>query len=588
MSGKPDRAKIGFFARARQAFRSPLAWILLVAALVRVAGLTWGMPASDGWDNDGIAPRDFLPGLIETFSPGHYFTYPPAQFVLLALASLPVTIVMIAKAPSLAPAAIIAEAVKVPYMTAYAVIARAVAIAMSLGIIYAIAKMVELVAGRRAGLCAALVAATNVILTYYGQTSNLDVPYLFWASLSLLALVRTLVLEQPVLLRRVAIFAALAVATKDQAYALFVLTLPITVLSWVISDRWPRRHLGLVARELAIAAVLGAVLLFVVDGAVVNPSGFRERVAFLTGPASQPYAYYSADLRGRMLAAWDSVVKFESYYPIVYAPIIAYGLFFALGTPGASKKIAALVPFVAILSYTLFFNCVARRTEHRFLLPQMTLWAAYGGTGAGAVLGVEKRWLRSAAVIVLGGALALGAFLAIDVEANLLMDPRYDAEAWMRAHVQPGDTIEIHGKNVYLPRFPRQAHVTRVGLDAVGSRNPLPGVTELQEPFTAIDDRRPKWIVVDEGFGGQILRDSNAAKQTSGRVFSEMQLATKDNADITTFFNELVAEKLGYKRVHLSTWTSRIWPRLDIHASTARDVWIFERQDPPPAPVNQD
>ena len=565
-------------SRIRNAFASPLAWILLVAALVRVVGLTWGLPASDGWDNDGIAPRDFLPGLIETFTPGHYFTYPPAQFVILAIASLPVTIVMVARAPSLAPAAIVAEAVKVPYMTAYAVIARAVAIGMSIGIIYAIAKMVELVAGRRAGICAALVAATNVILTYYGQTTNLDVPYLFWASLSLYALVRAIVEEEPRLLRRVAICGALAVATKDQAYAIFVLTLPIILISWPISDRWARKNFGLYAKELAVAALLGAFLLLLVDGAILNPSGFRERVAFLTGPASQPYAYYSPDATGRLLAALDSVIKFQSYYPIAYAPLIAFGFLFALGTPGGKNRLAALVPFFAIVSYTLFFNCVARRTEHRFLLPQMTLWAAYGGIGADALLGVTNRAMRAFASVVLAGCLAWGAFLAVDVEANLLLDPRYDAEAWLRANVKPGETIEVHGKNVYLPRFPPQAHVVRVGMDAPGSRNPLPGVDEKQDAFTDIAARGPEWIVVDEGFGGQILRDAYAAPTSSGRVFSQMQIATSTNADITSFFQSLVSGKLGYERVHLSTWTSRIWPRLDIHASTARDVWIFKKR----------
>jgi hypothetical protein len=166
-------------------------------------------------------------------------------------------------------------------------------------------------------------------------------------------------------------------------------------------------------------------------------------------------------------------------------------------------------------------------------------------------------------------------FLVIDVDANLILDPRYDAEAWLREHVQPGDVIEVHGKNVYLPRFPAQAHVIRVGLDPTSSRNPLPGVEEKQEAFTSIAARAPRWIVVDEGYGGQILRDANAGPTASGRVFSQMQIATSTNADVTTFFTGLVSGKLGYTRVHLSTWTSTFWPRLDIHASTARDVWIF-------------
>ncbi len=574
------------FAAWRERFiaglRTPLGWILLAAALIRLVGLTWGLPSSDGWDNDGIAPRDFLPGLIETFTPGHYFTYPPAQFVVLAILSLPVTLVMIVSAPSLAPHDIIAEAVKVPFMTAYAVIARAVAIAMSVAIIWAVAKLVELAAGRRAGTLAGAACATNIILTYYGQTTNLDVPYLFWACLALLELARVLAHDDPHRLRRVAIFGALAVATKDQAYALFVLSIPLALFAWSVTSAFPRANARAVVKELAIAAGLGLGLLLFVDGALVNPSGFRERVAFLTGPASQPYAYYSADLHGRSLAALDSLLKFQSYYPLLYALPLAFGLV-RLGLLEKKSRIVALVPLFAIVSYTLFFNCVARRTEHRFLLPQMTLWGAYVGLGADWMLSLGPDILRRVTRVVLAIAVMWGAFLAVDVEANLLLDPRYDAEAWLRANVKPDDTIEVHGKNVYLPRFPAQAHVVRVGLDPVGGRNPLPGVEEKEDKFTDIAARHPDWIVVDEGFGGQIVRDAHASENTSGRVFSQMQLATKENADITTFFTGLVAETEGYKMVHLSTWTSSFWPRLDIHASTARDVWIFAPSGQAPA-----
>lgn len=574
-----------FFSRAiaklKEASRSPLAQILFIAMLVRLVGLTWGLPASDGWDNDGIAPRDFLPGLIETFTPGHYFTYPPAQFVLLTLISLPVTIVLLIKSPSLAPSAVIAEAVKVPYMTAFAVIARGVSIAMSLGIIYAVAKIVELAFGRRASLLAAAACAMNIILTYYGQTTNLDVPYLFWASLSFLMLARTIALHDPRLLRRAAIFAALAVATKDQAYALFVLGLPIPLVLWGFSARFVRENLRTVIRELAISAGIGLALLLFVDGALVNPSGFHARVAFLTGPASQPYAYYSADARGRMLAAFDSLAKFESYYPIVFVFPLAIGLFDTLRMKDRKLRIVALVPLFAIISFTIFFNCIARRTEHRFLLPQMTLWAAYVGIGCDRLLSLGPEIARRVFRVALAIAAMWGAFLAVDVEANLILDPRYDAEAYLREHVQPGDVVEVHGKNVYLPRFPAQAHVVRVGMDAIGSRNPLPGVEEKRDTFTDIAKRAPRWIVVDEGYGGQILRDAYAGPSSSGRVFSQMQIATSTNADVTTFFQGLVAGKLGYKRVHLSTWESTFWPRLDIHASTARDVWIFAPDSAP-------
>ena len=78
---------------ARDCLRSPLAWVVIVAGIIRIVGIGWGLPASDGWDNDGVAPRDYLAGLVETFTPGHFYTYPPVHLLLLAILTSPVTIV---------------------------------------------------------------------------------------------------------------------------------------------------------------------------------------------------------------------------------------------------------------------------------------------------------------------------------------------------------------------------------------------------------------------------------------------------------------------------------------------------------------
>lgn len=71
------------------AARAPLFWILVVATALRLFGLTWGLPAADGWDDDGVAPRNFLVGAVQSFMPGAFFTYPPLHMILLMLLTLP-------------------------------------------------------------------------------------------------------------------------------------------------------------------------------------------------------------------------------------------------------------------------------------------------------------------------------------------------------------------------------------------------------------------------------------------------------------------------------------------------------------------
>ena len=81
--------------------RNPLFWILMAAAGLRLSGLFWGLPASDGWDDDGFSPRNFLTALALTWKPGSYFTYPPLHALLLAILNLPSIILALLHTPSL-------------------------------------------------------------------------------------------------------------------------------------------------------------------------------------------------------------------------------------------------------------------------------------------------------------------------------------------------------------------------------------------------------------------------------------------------------------------------------------------------------
>ena len=136
-----------------------------------------------------ITARRTLPRPIidATFTPGRYYTYPPFHLALLAVLTLPVTIVAALRAPSFALHDVVGEILKVGYMTPIAYVARFVSLAMSLGIVFFLARIAEeLRAGelglvapsrdvrvRRAGWSAAAFAGANASLTYYAHTTNL-------------------------------------------------------------------------------------------------------------------------------------------------------------------------------------------------------------------------------------------------------------------------------------------------------------------------------------------------------------------------------------------------------------------------------
>ncbi len=582
-----------------RARKEPLFWLLVATAMLRLVGLGWGMPNSDGWDNDGVAPRDFLAGLVETFTPGSYYQYPPVHLALLGLLDAPVIVTALLKAPSLAPADVITEVLAVPYMTVIAYVARLVTLGMSLGIVYAVARIGEELRGKRAGLLAAATVAVSSSFTYYSHTTNLDVPYLFWGTLALLALVRAVVRAEPRTLRRVAVLGVLAIATKDQAYALFLGSVPVTLILWWALDPRIRAQPRELARELGIAAAIAVGLLLVADAVVFNPTGFAARVHFLLGSASQDYAQYSADELGRWLIVRDTVANFRLAYPPVFGLFVALGLLVETGLVPAlrhgrptarnpaserdgagagssdGRRVAAWIPLLAIVSFTIFFNCTARRTEHRFVLPQMVLWAVYSGVGLDLLLRVWPPILRTVTGLAVSVAFAMALFLCLDVDAMLLEDPRYDAEAWLREHVHPGDLIETYGNNVYLPRFPADARVTRVGPE--GRRSPLPGVVEVTAPFSEAYARKPRFLVITGGWVWRYLQDPKLA-DTTGRVLPPVQIAQGNDADATGFFRTLFFGQSEFKHVHEAVWSSTFWPNTNFHGSTGREIWIFQRE----------
>jgi hypothetical protein len=572
---RTDRA----LAAWRRARSQPLTWILIAMIGLRVVGITWGLPGSDAWEDDGIAPRDFLVGTVETYTPGHFFTYPPVHLIGLTLLTAPVWGWALAHARSLAPPDVIAAMIAVPIGTTLTLVARAVSAFMSLGIVYALAKIGEELRGPRAGILIALTVGLNAPLVYYGHTSNLDVPYLFWASLSLLELVRVMVHVDPKRMRRAFVLAALAIGTKDQAYALFLLGVPLAFGLWFATDARARKSAKGLARALAISAVLALVLLLLLDGAITNPSGFRQRVAFLLGPASQEHAYYAATWEGRFQILRGLALGFDRFYPWPFAPLVVLGIGAHIARARKDDErgrlAAGLLPLFAALSFVVCFNFAARRTEHRFALPEMLLAGVYAGLALDSLLeACRTAWAKRVAVAALVPIFGWALFGCAAVDAVLVLDPRYEAEAWLEQQVRPGDTIEVYGTNAYLPRLPHEARVSRVDVLPLSKRNPLPGVTEVESRFGDVEARHPRFIVVPEAWVWKYMNGAPPA----GLVLAPQHAAWQHDRDSTEYFHALHEERLAYRRAHVAAWSSTFWPRLDLHQSTGHEIRIFERK----------
>jgi 4-amino-4-deoxy-L-arabinose transferase-like glycosyltransferase len=556
--------------------RSPLFWILCAAAVLRLAGIGWGLPASDGWDDDGIAPRNFLVGLAQTYASGSYFTYPPLHMFILAGLTLPGWLIALYHAHSLTPRDVIAEMIQVPYMTYFSLTARVLSAAMSLGIVYLIGKMAETIAGARAGVFAAAACVLNASFTYYSQVSNLDVPYLFWSCLALLGCMRVIAEHAPRHMRWAALSAAAAVATKDQAYALFILSVPLALAAWFALDCWPRQNWRRVVVTLLIWAAIALAALLVIDGAVFNPAGFAHRIAFLTGPASADYAEYLNNWSGRLTLLEDAWGNFPRYYP---AAAVILGVMGILCLPRRGARplfCASLLPLFAMISFTVAFNFMVLRSEPRFLLPQAIFLAVYIGIAADRIFCVTGRWPRllgRAFVVAVAG---LAFYQCAAVDAAFMLDPRYDAERWLIANVRPGDMIETYGVNAYLPRFPADAVVTRLDGRPLKSRNPLPNVTEVNQPLGSIIARRPHFVVVS-GFWVKYYLTPVSLPQGRGRAIPRVVQSALGDVDARKYFTALFEGKLPYRLVHVAGYVPGFWVAARGYESLDQTTYVFER-----------
>lgn len=586
--------------------------VLFVVALLHGTALSWGMPASDAWDNDGVAPRDFLPGLASTFTPGDFYTYPPLHLALLAVLTAPFTVAAAINAGTTRIPAVLDEILSPSYMTPMAMTARIVALLMSLGIVVALAKIAEAIVPRetsaerrgRVATATAIVAGLGVSFTYYAHTSNLDVPCLFWASLGALGLVRAIALREPRRFRGALVFAAMAVATKDQGYAIFVVALPLGLALWLSLDPWARKHVIAIARELAIGGAFAVVLLVVVDGALFNPSGFRARLAFLGGSASQDYATYPPGPGAWPAILADVARELRVHYPYVVVLFYLVGLVVAFDglrravsapalapSPSPSQRaadddrsraVASLLPLAFALSFTIAFNMTARRVEERFTLPQALFLAVYGGVGLERVWSAARGPVR---VLARAGAVAIGAWALwqnVCLVGNLILEPRYRTEAFLARNVRAGDVVEVHGLNVYLPRFstlPPGAKAVRVGLSDPKKRGRIPGLDEAEGLLADIDVRKPRFIVVSQCYAWRF----RPPPPQGARVAPVAIARTTADADATTFFDTLFGRidgaRSAYRLVDEARVDSPVIPKMNLHASLGCPMFTFERDE---------
>lgn len=270
-----------------------LRWVLLGSLILNATAIGWGLPGH--WVPIELNPGYVAGALALHFSHGWSEAYPPLHYYILSIAISPVLLLF-----WLGRIRMDGDAV----FTVMVLLCRSVSVAMAAGTLVATCVVGTDVFGRRAGVLAAAVFALTAPFLLYAKSANVDVPYIFWFSVSFVFFIRML---QTGHLRDYLLFASagtLSICTKDQAYGLYLLA-PIVI----VVEVWRTNRRAGVDRPLwralrdrrMMAGALAAALVFAAcHNLLFNMRGFLDHVRYIVGPGSANYRVYASTAAGHL------------------------------------------------------------------------------------------------------------------------------------------------------------------------------------------------------------------------------------------------------------------------------------------------
>lgn len=413
--------------RARVEWTPQLVAAVMGLAVVFVAGIWWGAD----WALDEIPPGWVVAAVDARFANGWYSKYPPMHHYLIGLILSPTIIMDRIHAVMLRPESI-------PYLMT--VEERLLSVAMALVALVGIARLATTTLDRRHAWPAVVCAGLFLPFPYYAKTGNPDLPYVCWFVWSLVFFLDLYRNGRVRTATAFAITAAAAIATKDQAYGLYVL--PAVFLIW----RFGRSAAGW--KILLAGAAAGLAMLAVCFNLVFNYTGFREHLALITGDASVGYRMFPATWGGQWLLAVTSAGQLLGMLGVA-------GLALILLSIGSHQYRRAQTAFALmllfLLSYGVTFLAVVGYVYDRFLLPITTVLALSAAIGLRRLLDASSR--RRAAHIAAALLMLWMAGRAAAIDALMIGDSRFAAERWLEAHVGWNDTVASAQYPWYLPQL---------------------------------------------------------------------------------------------------------------------------------------
>jgi len=454
----------------------------LISLAVYLPGFRWGLPHAThattirGWAIDSVAGISTLAELHNLFiqpAADWYTAYPVFHYLLLATLYAPYLLYLKLTGRFANPSSDFPFGFADPEMTLQVLVAigQAVSLLMAaatVGFAYHIAKALG---NRTAGILAALIAMLAGPMVYYSRTGNLDVPVLFWTAAGLLVGVHAI--QRGLTIRSgaaIGLLAAVSVATKDQAYGLWLPALGYLVVRYLGAQRTETP--GESVRWKPVVALLGsgAAGYAVLSGLVFWPNRFAQHLQYLRHFDQTFFNVLNptgitvlrpATLRGylALLADLGASVS-EALGPVA----LALGLLglVVLARHSAGARFLGL----ALIGYVLLTIFPVRHMQYRYASFPGFLLSVFAGVAAAQLLAAGALRSRVAGAILVTVAFGTEGFRALDLTYQMVRDARYPAGAWLEAQGRPGDRIGFFGAFHQLPPLPTWLEPVQLSTDS--------------------------------------------------------------------------------------------------------------------------
>lgn len=448
--------------------------LAVVALAVYLPAIWWGLPVATngevirGWDVDGIAgivPLAEFHNMFFHASADWYVPYPLFHYLLLGASYAPYLAWLWLTGGLESPSAVYPYGLMDPVasIAIFASIGRALTLCMALGTILAAYRAASIVWDRRTGIVTALLAMLSVPMVYRARTGNLDVPVLFWTALGVVMLadisMRGLSVRRAVWLGA---FAALATATKDQAYGGWVIAILVVMfLHWRRLLPSPGAPADRLWKAPAAIVLSGIVVYAVASGIVVHPDRYLAHMRFILSYEEARFAFEEAGLeRGRDFLGLA-----------LLGGEIAWTTILTIGIPAAAMAVAGAwssrkTPFLWLLAGmgAGYLTLVLVPIAHMQLRYSLLLAYLLAFPAACWLCSAYQGSQLSRALARVGGALALAWLLAgaSNLTYQMWFDARNDAGDWLSDNLIPGQHVGFFGDKGQLPVIPEGVVVERL------------------------------------------------------------------------------------------------------------------------------